>query len=117
MSDSGNPEVLVRLAQTIAGRKRDRPERSYVVGLLDGGIDAMGAKITEEAAEVLEAAREAGTEHLVYETADLLFHLWVLLGSREVSPDAVFSELARRFGTSGITEKERRPSQRPAVDG
>ena len=70
-----------------------------------------GAKIVEEAIEVVEAGDEpgeAGGEHLVKEVADLVFHTAVLLGYRELSWGAVEAELARRFGISGITEKEAR---------
>jgi phosphoribosyl-ATP pyrophosphohydrolase len=109
VSEPGSADILLQLAETIRKRKIERPERSYVVKLLDGGVDAIGAKITEEAAEVIEAAQEPETDHLIYEAADLLFHLWALLGYREVSPERVFAELERRFGTSGITEKENRP--------
>ena len=107
-SNAGSADILLQLAESIRRRKAERPERSYVVKLLDGGIPAIGAKVTEEAAEVVEAAGEEGTDHLVHEAADLLFHLWVLLGYRDVPPEAVFAELRRRFGTSGIEEKERR---------
>mgnify|MGYP000497042303 CR=1 FL=1 len=76
-----------------------------------GGVPKIGAKITEEAAEVVEAAGEPGSEgqaHLVREAADLLYHLMVLLAHREVRLDEVESELARRFGISGIDEKASR---------
>lgn len=114
MSDKAavSGDILLRLAEIIKARKNERPEKSYVVRLLEGGVPAIGAKITEEAREAVEAAGEDGTDHLIYEAADLIFHLWVLLGYRDVPPEAVFAELERRFGTSGIEEKERR-----AVDG
>ena len=110
MSENAAPsaDILLQLAETIRQRREERPERSYVVKLLDGGVSKIGEKIAEEAQEVVEAAGEPGTDHLIYEAADLLFHLWVLLGHREVPPDAVFAELERRFGTSGIAEKENR---------
>jgi phosphoribosyl-ATP pyrophosphohydrolase len=112
MSESaGSAEILNRLSETIRSRKRERPERSYVVKLLDGGPGAIGAKIAEEAREVVEAASEEGIDHLVYEAGDLLFHLWVLLGYRDVAPERVFAELERRFGVSGIAEKESRASR------
>ena len=102
---------MIRLAEIIQQRKAERPERSYVVSLLDGGVEAIGAKIMEEAAEIVEAGSEPETDHLVREAADLLFHLWALLGYRDVPPEAVFVELERRFGTSGIAEKEGRPAE------
>jgi phosphoribosyl-ATP pyrophosphohydrolase len=82
------------------------------VSLLEGGVPKIGAKITEEAAEVVEAAAKPGqdgADHLVREVADLVFHALVLLGSKEIPWSAVEAELARRFGISGIDEKASRP--------
>lgn len=76
-----------------------------------GGVARIGAKIVEEAAEVVEAGDEpgdAGRTHLVKEVADLVFHAMVLLGYRDTAWDEVEAELARRFGISGIAEKESR---------
>ena len=107
--------IMSALMDVIAERKANPPEgRSYVVDLMRGGVGKIGAKIVEEAIEVVEAGDEpgeAGAEHLVKEVADLVFHAAVLLGYRELSWSAVEDELARRFGISGITEKEGR--QRP----
>jgi phosphoribosyl-ATP pyrophosphohydrolase len=74
-------------------------------------VAVIGGKIVEEADEVVEAAHEegeAGRAHLIRESADLVFHLLVLLGVREVAWSDVESELTRRFGISGIDEKESR---------
>ena len=104
--------ILDALSDLVADRKAKPPsERSYVVSLLDGGVPKVIAKVIEEAAEVVEAALEPGEEgrrHLVKEVADLVFHSIVLLGCRETSWSAVEAELERRFGTSGIAEKESR---------
>jgi phosphoribosyl-ATP pyrophosphohydrolase len=104
--------ILTALMGVIAERKARPPaERSYVVSLLDGGVPKIGAKITEEAGEVVEAASEPGPEgreHLVREVADLVFHSMVLLGLKDVPWADVEAELARRFGISGIVEKESR---------
>jgi phosphoribosyl-ATP pyrophosphohydrolase len=109
MTDSS---VLNALMAVIAERKANPPgERSYVVSLLQGGVSRIGGKIVEEAAEVVEAAGEpgeAGREHLVKEVADLVFHALVLLGLHDIPWSAVEAELARRFGISGIVEKESR---------
>lgn len=105
--------ILNALMEVIAERKRNPPaERSYVVSLLKAGVPKIGAKITEEAAEVIEAASESGAEgdaHLVREIADLVFHSMVMLGYRDLKWSAVEVELGRRFGLSGIAEKESRP--------
>jgi phosphoribosyl-ATP pyrophosphohydrolase len=104
--------MMDALMQVIAERKANPPSgRSYVAGLMQGGVAKIGAKIIEEAAEVVEAGGEPGDdgrEHLVREVADLVFHAAVLLGYRDLSWIAVENELARRFGISGIEEKETR---------
>ena len=104
--------ILESIMTVIAERKANPPaERSYVVTLLQGGVARIGAKIVEEAAEVVEAADEPGApgrEHLVKEVADLVFHALVLLGHCEVRWTDVEIELGRRFGISGIAEKESR---------
>ena len=109
MTDS--PTVLAQLMQVIVDRKVHRPASSYTTKLLDGGAAAIGKKITEEAAEVVEAAGELGDpghDHLVREAADLIYHLFVMLASRDVGLDEVETELARRFGISGLDEKASR---------
>jgi len=86
-------------------------EKSYTVKLLAGGVDKIGEKITEEAAEVVEAAGEPGEqgqEHLTHEAADLVYHLLVMLAYRDVPLTAVEEELARRFGISGLEDKASR---------
>jgi len=105
--------MLDALMAVIADRKANPPaERSYVVSLLQGGVAKIGSKIVEEAGEVVAAAAEtgdAGRTHLVHEVADLVFHTLVLLGYHDIAWSEVESELARRFGVSGIVEKESRP--------
>jgi phosphoribosyl-ATP pyrophosphohydrolase len=76
-------------------------------------VPKIGEKILEEAREVVEAGAESGEEgrqHLIHEAADLIYHLFVLLGFREVRLDEVQDELARRFGISGLDEKASRTS-------
>jgi phosphoribosyl-ATP pyrophosphohydrolase len=111
------PSIIAALMDVIAERKARPPaERSYVASLLEGGVPRIGAKIVEEASEVVEAAGEpgdAGREHLVKEAADLVFHTLVMLGYREIPWSAIESELARRFGISGIVEKESRSRPDP----
>lgn len=105
------PLVLHRLMEQIHQRVREMPENSYTTRLIQGGVPKMGSKITEEAREVVEAAAEegdAGRKHLVYEACDLIYHLWVLLGSRGITVTELESELARREGTSGLVEKQNR---------
>jgi phosphoribosyl-ATP pyrophosphohydrolase len=106
------PSVLARLMDVIESRKRQPSETSYTNRLLSGGVQKIGGKITEEAAEVVEAATEAGDEgrkHLIHEAADLTYHLLVMLASRDITLAELEAELARRFGISGLEEKASRP--------
>lgn len=118
MADSsGSLDVLQTLMQVIEDRRDHPPEKSYTTKLFSGGVPAIAAKITEEAEEVNEAALEegdAGRSHLIYEAADLTYHLMVMLGYKRIHWSEVEAELARRFGISGIDEKASRgtdPSQ------
>ena len=94
---------LESLWATIAERADTRPEGSYTAKLLSGGVDTAGRKVTEEATEVLMAAKDdaaASTPErraaLAGESADLLYHLLVLLAERAVAPSTVLDELRRR---------------------
>jgi phosphoribosyl-ATP pyrophosphohydrolase/phosphoribosyl-AMP cyclohydrolase len=99
---------LETLWATIAARAAERPSGSYTTGLLDGGVDVVGRKVTEEATEVLIAAkddaaaeadgadRSATRDALAGEAADLLFHALVLLAERDVPPSAVIDVLRGR---------------------
>jgi phosphoribosyl-ATP pyrophosphohydrolase/phosphoribosyl-AMP cyclohydrolase len=108
--DGASASIVERLYQVVLERKAQPGRRSYVRSLLDGGTAAIAAKIREEAAE-LSAALEAETdERVAAETADLLFHALVALGARAVPPEAVWAELRRRFGMSGLDEKASRPT-------
>ncbi len=96
---------------TIEDRRKNPPAKSYTTSLFAGGVSKIGEKIVEEAAEVVEAAGETGDEgrkHLVYEAADLIYHLFVMLGHKEIPLGEVEAELARRFGISGLDEKAAR---------
>lgn len=98
--------------QTIQDRQANPSEKSYTSKLLAGGVPKIGAKITEEAAEVVEAAGEpgdAGRAHFVYECGDLVYHLMVMLAHKGVSLTELEAELARRFNKSGLEEKASRP--------
>ncbi len=110
MSSEGS--VLSQLAAVIEQRKTASPDSSYTAKLLHGGHSKICEKIREEAAEVCEAAGEpgeTGREHTIYEAADLIYHLLVLVAAREISLHDVEQELARRFGMSGLEEKASRP--------
>jgi phosphoribosyl-ATP pyrophosphohydrolase/phosphoribosyl-AMP cyclohydrolase len=94
---------LESLWSTIAERASTRPAGSYTAELLEGGVDRVGRKVTEEATEVLMAAKDdaaastpARRSALAAESADLLYHLLVLLAERSVPPSLVITELRRR---------------------
>ena len=107
-TDGARAEILEQLFSVIEGRRDERPDGSYVVKLLDGGWDAIAAKISEEAREVVDAGRGESDEALAHEVADLIFHVFVGLAARNVPPAEVFAELARRFGIGGLEEKASR---------
>jgi phosphoribosyl-ATP pyrophosphohydrolase/phosphoribosyl-AMP cyclohydrolase len=94
---------LESLWSTISERAATRPAGSYTAELLEGGVDRAGRKVTEEATEVLMAAKDdaaastpALRSALAAESADLLYHLLVLLAERNVPPSDVITELRRR---------------------
>lgn len=105
---SQNFAWLESLWQTIERRRSERPKGSYTTSLLDGGVDATARKVTEEATEVLMAAKDdaaaassgqdrtATNEALAGEAADLLFHTLVLLAERDLEPRVVIDTLKRR---------------------
>ena len=88
-------EALPALERTLASRAAERPEGSYTVELLDNPT-MVGEKVEEEAEEVVRAAREETDERVAEEAADLIYHLSVLLASREVPLSAVLEELNGR---------------------
>ena len=100
--------VVDSLYHTILERKSSNSsEKSWTKKLLNDK-ELMLSKIREEADEVCMAINKESDEQVIYESADLLYHTLVGLGYRDISPDRVKQELARRFGMSGIEEKESR---------
>ncbi|HWU04511.1 MAG TPA: phosphoribosyl-ATP diphosphatase [Novosphingobium sp.] len=102
-------ETLARLEATIAQRRAGDPETSYVARLNAKGTAKIAQKVGEEAVEAVIAAMADDRAELVKESADLLFHLFVLLGAKGIPLAEVCGELDRREGTSGIAEKASRP--------
>lgn len=100
--------ALESIWATIASRSVERPAGSYTAALLDAGVDAVGRKLTEEATEVLLAARDdaegerSGADRhmtrqaLAGEAADLVYHLFALLAERGLEPAAVVDVLEAR---------------------
>lgn len=101
-------DTLADLAATIAARRGADPASSYVAKLLAKGAPLAARKLGEEAVETVVAALSGSNADLTGEAADLIFHLLVLLESRDVPFSAVINELRRREGVSGIDEKAAR---------
>ncbi|NNC58428.1 MAG: phosphoribosyl-ATP diphosphatase [Erythrobacter sp.] len=100
--------TLTRLEAVIADRSSAKPDESYVAKLNAKGVAAIAQKVGEEATETVIAALTGAKGDLVGESADLIFHLLVLLQARGVSLSDVFAELDRRHGVSGLEEKASR---------
>jgi phosphoribosyl-AMP cyclohydrolase / phosphoribosyl-ATP pyrophosphohydrolase len=90
-------EALPALERTLRNRAVERPDGSYTAKLLDDR-ELIGAKVEEEAEEVVRAAREESEERVAEEAADVLYHLSVLLASRGVSQAKVMEVLNARSG-------------------
>ncbi len=105
-------DIIERLFHVIQDRRTADPSDSYVASLQQAGLDRILEKVEEESVEVVIAAKDAAisedTSDVVKETADLWFHSLVMLDCLGETPTNVFVELERRFGTSGITEKQSR---------
>lgn len=100
--------ILQELAETIAARKTADPDSSWTAKLLAQGPEKCAEKFGEEAIEAIIEAIKGDKDALTAEAADVIFHLLVMLTARDVSLDDVMAELAKRQGTSGITEKANR---------
>ncbi len=100
--------ILDNLYHTICERKHSDPTKSYTAKLLQGKENSMLKKIVEEAGEFTFAVKDNDTEEIIYEAADIVYHIMVALASKNVNPDRIKQELARRFGLSGIEEKNSR---------
>ncbi len=100
--------VIDTLYHTILEKKNDDPSKSYTAKLLQGKQNSMLKKIVEESGEFTFAIKDNDTEEIIYEAADITYHVLVALASKNISPDRVKQELARRFGISGIEEKNSR---------
>ena len=102
-----SPKGIDALWRRISARAEDLPERSYTADLIRGGTDATARKVVEEAGEVLIAAKNhqygQDPERVISETADLLYHVLVLLAERGLTLESVEQELDKRAGTADRT--------------
>ena len=100
--------TLTDLEQRIADRAAASAELSYTRKLLDKGAAQCAKKFGEEAVEAALAAVSGNAETLTAETADVLYHLLVMLEAAGVGLDAVMAELQRRTSRGGLAEKAAR---------
>jgi phosphoribosyl-ATP pyrophosphohydrolase len=105
---SVDEHVLDRLYVVIDSRKGADPDTSYTARLFSRGRAQIAKKLGEEAVEALIEGIKGDRPKLVAESADLLYHLLTLWAATSVKPKAVWTELARREGLSGIAEKASR---------
>ncbi len=103
-----NYSIFDQLYHVIQERKKVDPKSSYVASLLHKGENSYLKKVVEEAGEFCFAVKDDDEAEIIYEAADLAFHTLVALGDKNINPDRIKQELARRFGLSGIEEKNAR---------
>ncbi len=101
--------ILAELSDAVASRKGASADESYTAKLLSQGVEKCAKKLGEEAVETALASVLGDKKHIAAESADLLYHLLVLLEATGVKLSDVMAELARRKGVSGIAEKAQRP--------
>lgn len=90
-------QILEKLERIVQDRKKNMPEDSYTTSLFNKGIDKIAQKVGEEAVEVVIASKNSDDAELIYETADLLYHLIVLLTERGIELKDIKKELFNRF--------------------
>jgi phosphoribosyl-ATP pyrophosphohydrolase len=100
--------TLADLEKRVAVRAKASAKESYTRALLDKGVGHCAKKLNEEAFEAGMAAVQRGKSRLIAESADLLYHLLVLLKSRDVPLARIEAELAKRTKRSGHAEKASR---------
>ncbi len=102
--------VIDTLYHTIQERKFADPSSSWTAKLFAKGENTILKKVIEEAGEFTFAYKDDNEKEMIYEAADLTYHMLVALAAKNISPDRIKQELARRFDMSGIAEKNARES-------
>ncbi len=105
---SSTPHIFNRLFLAIKAKRRGDPKKSYTAQLFAAGMPKIAKKLSEETTETVIEAVRGDKARLREESADLLYHLFVLWAAAGVTPDQVGKILEKRFGTSGIEEKASR---------
>jgi len=100
--------VIDTLYHTIQERKNADPSSSWTAKLMSKGDNTILKKVVEEAGEFSFAYKDNDESEMIYEAADLTYHMLVALAVKNISPDRIKQELARRFNMSGIAEKNSR---------
>lgn len=100
--------VIDTLYHTIQERKDADPSSSWTAKLFAKGDNTILKKVVEEAGEFSFAYKDNDEGEMIYEAADLTYHMLVALAAKNISPDRIKQELARRFNMSGIAEKNSR---------
>ena len=103
-SSEAHGGILESVLRIIAARKALPQPGSYTSKLFEAGQDKILKKVTEEAGEVLLAAKGGKREEIIYEVADLLFHTLMVLGYHDLSLHEVYQELGTRYGKSGLRQ-------------
>ena len=101
-------KILERLDLTIQRKTTESPNKSHTAKLLKKGTEKCAEKFGEEAIELIVATIKKKKKEIIGEAADALYHMLVLLRSKNISINEVLSELASREGISGIEEKRKR---------
>ena len=101
-------KILERLDLTIQRKTTESPNQSHTAKLLKKGTEQCAEKFGEEAIELIVASVKKKKKEIIGEAADTLYHMLVLLRSKNISINEVLSELASREGISGIEEKRKR---------
>ena len=109
---SSSSAVIERVFAVIEQRRDADPKGSYVAKMFAKGRKKLADKVGEEPVETVVAAVDKDPGQVIYESADLLFALMVLWAQMDVRPEQVFAELARREGTSGLTEMAARKEKK-----
>jgi phosphoribosyl-ATP pyrophosphohydrolase len=105
--------IIDKLYEVIVKRiEEGNSEKSYVAKLHSLGEERILKKVSEECFELIMAGKDNNKEAIIYETADLIFHILILLAEKGVKPEDIFEELERRFGVSGLNEKKQRKGEK-----
>ena len=99
---SSKINILIRLFETIEKKANEDLTTSYTAQLLSEGKAKCIAKVREEALETVEAAEQEDISQIIYESADLIYHLLVMWKKFDLTPDDIYSELESREGKTGI---------------